>query len=116
LRSKSIKIRVSEQEKSALLSHAGDMTLADFHLVNNWQNYINARYEFSDPNDPSKKRLLITASDMPDSRTEAVEQINAGLTELVKSGAVNERVNKATGPGGTKKPASVKCWVFQRER
>ena len=30
LRSKSIKIRVSEQEKSALLSRAGDMTLADF--------------------------------------------------------------------------------------
>jgi hypothetical protein len=30
LRSKSIKIRVSEQEKSALLARAGDMTLADF--------------------------------------------------------------------------------------
>lgn len=64
---------------------------ADFHLVNNWQNFINARHEFSDPNDPSKKRLLITASDISKSRAEAVEQINSSLTELIKSGAVNDR-------------------------
>ncbi|WP_224798196.1 toprim domain-containing protein [Idiomarina abyssalis] len=29
--------------------------------------------------------------------------------------AVNDRFNKTSGPGGTKKPASVKCWVFRRE-
>jgi TPR repeat protein len=66
---------------------------ADFHLVNNWQNFINARHGFSDPNDPSKKRLLTTASDISKSRAEAVEQISAGLTELVKSGAVNDRAD-----------------------
>lgn len=64
---------------------------ADFHLVNNWQNYVNARHEFSDPNDPAKRRSLITASDTSKDRQKAVEQINESLMQLIESGAVRGR-------------------------
>ena len=51
----------------------------DEKRVNAWKNIVNDAYQLTDPNDPSRERLVATPKDLPKSRTEAVEVITKGL-------------------------------------
>lgn len=63
---------------------------ADFRRVAAWQNLMNGTHNFSDPNDPAKKRFVSPATAFAD-RANAVEMINNSLLKLVRAGEVSSR-------------------------
>lgn len=64
---------------------------ADRPRVDAWQTLVNGRMGFSDPNDPLKRRALVTARTLPETKQEAVRAITNGLLGLASSGEVRTR-------------------------
>jgi len=64
---------------------------ADRPRVDAWQTVVNGRMGFSDPNDPVKRRALVTARTLPETKQEAVRAITNGLLSLASSGELKTR-------------------------
>lgn len=64
---------------------------ADRNRINHFQQYINARFDLADPNDPARKRILTTAADLPKDKELAAHAITNGLLALVHQGAITNR-------------------------
>jgi hypothetical protein len=59
---------------------------ADRPRVNAWQTLTNDRLGLRDPNDPTYRRPLTQASDLPRDKQQAAEKITAGLMNLMQQG------------------------------
>ena len=57
---------------------------ADRPRVNAWQTLTNDRLGLRDPNDPTYRRPLTQASDLPRDKQQAAEKITAGLMNLMQ--------------------------------
>ena len=66
---------------------------ADKARVNDWKDLTNHEYGLADPNDPLRRRTLVTAKDAPRNKKEAAEAITSGLEALIASGAINDRAD-----------------------
>ena len=77
MRSKSIKIRVSEQEKSALLSRAGSMTLADFMRETALGRELVPQRKFREP-PPADPALLRELARIGNNLNQLARASNAG--------------------------------------
>ncbi|HHO0151187.1 TPA: plasmid mobilization relaxase MbeA [Enterobacter asburiae] len=64
---------------------------ADRPRIEAWQTVVNGRMGFSDPNDPLKKRYLVTPRTLPEAKQEAVSAITNGLLGLASSGELKTR-------------------------
>jgi len=64
---------------------------ADRPRVDAWQTVVNGRMGFSDPNDPVKRRALVTARTLPETKQEAVRAITNGLLSLASAGELKTR-------------------------
>lgn len=64
---------------------------ADRPRVDAWQTVVNGRMGFSDPNDPLKRRALVTARTLPETKQEVVRAITNGLLSLASSGELKTR-------------------------
>lgn len=66
---------------------------ADRPRVDAWKTAINAEHNLADPSDPTRKRALTTAADLPRSRKELAEAITRGLMAQVGEGQVKSRTD-----------------------
>lgn len=64
---------------------------ADRNRINHFQQWINAKFDLADPNDPARKRVLTTAADLPKDKELAAHSITNGLLALVNQGAITNR-------------------------
>lgn len=64
---------------------------ADRPRVDAWQTAINAEHNLADPNDPTRKRALTTAADLPRDRKELAEALTRGLLAQAESGQITNR-------------------------
>jgi len=64
---------------------------ADRPRVDAWQTVVNGRMGCSDPNDPLKRRHLVTPRTLPETKQEAVRAITHGLLALASSGELKTR-------------------------
>ncbi|NCH61236.1 relaxase [Cronobacter dublinensis] len=64
---------------------------ADRFRVNAWQTLTNDRLGLRDPNDPTCRRPLTQASDLPRDKQQAAEKITAGLMNLMQQGVIRSR-------------------------
>ena len=69
---------------------------ADRPRVNAWQTLTNDRLSLRDPNDPTYRRPLTQASDLPRDKQQAVEKITAGLMNLMQQGMIRSRKDMVT--------------------
>lgn len=107
---------------------------ADRNRINHFQQYINARFDLADPNDPARKRVLTTAADLPKDKELAAHSITNGLLALVSQGAITNRkgvidalasngftVTRETKSSisiaveGSDKPLRLKGAIYERE-
>lgn len=56
-----------------------------------FQTYMNGKYQLSDPNDPSKNRIMSYAADLPDDKHKMAEHITNGLMHMVTAGEISNR-------------------------
>lgn len=61
--------------------------------VDAWQTAINAEHDLSDPNDPTRKRALSTAADLPRDRKELAEALTRGLMAQAEAGKITNRAD-----------------------
>ncbi|MBJ2668119.1 relaxase/mobilization nuclease domain-containing protein, partial [Salmonella enterica subsp. enterica serovar London] len=64
---------------------------ADRPRVNAWQTLTNDRLGLRDPNDPTCRRPLTQASDLPRDKQLAAEKITTGLMNLMQQGVIRSR-------------------------
>lgn len=64
---------------------------ADRPLVENFKQVTNLEYGLSDPNDPSRKQVMITKQELPKDKKQALQAISDGLTALATAGHINDR-------------------------
>lgn len=107
---------------------------ADRNRINHFQQYINARFDLADPNDPARKRVLTTAADLPKDKELAAHAITNGLLALLQQGAITNRqgvidalasngftVTRETKSSisiaieGSDKPLRLKGAIYERE-
>mgnify|MGYP000008691983 CR=1 FL=1 len=69
---------------------------ADRPRVNAWQTLTNDRLGLRDPNDPTYRRPLTQASDLPRDKQQASEKITAGLMNLMQQGLIRNRQDVVT--------------------
>ena len=69
---------------------------ADRPRVNAWQTLTNDRLGLRDPNDPTYRRPLTQASDLPRDKQQAAEKITAGLMNLMQQGVIRSRQDVVT--------------------
>ncbi|MBR7443033.1 relaxase/mobilization nuclease domain-containing protein, partial [Klebsiella pneumoniae] len=69
---------------------------ADRPRVNAWQTLTNDRLGLRDPNDPTYRRPLTQASDLPRDKQQAAERITAGLMNLMQQGVIRSRQDVVT--------------------
>ena len=69
---------------------------ADRPRVNAWQTLTNDRLGLRDPNDPTYRRPLTQASDLPRDKQQASEKITAGLMNLMQQGVIRSRQDVVT--------------------
>ena len=69
---------------------------ADRPRVNAWQTLTNDRLGLRDPNDPTYRRPLTQASDLPRDKQQAAEKITAGLMNLMQQGLIHSRQDVVT--------------------
>lgn len=69
---------------------------ADRPRVNAWQTLTNDRLGLRDPNDPTYRRPLTQASDLPRDKQQAAEKITAGLMNLMQQGMIRSRQDVVT--------------------
>ena len=77
---------------------------ADRPRINAWQTGMNARLSLQDPNDPMKKRELVTPRNLPPLKQEAARVITDSLLRLADSGEIKDRrdvVQRLEGAGFT---------------
>ena len=66
---------------------------ADRPRVDAWKTAINAEHNLADPSDPTRKRALTTAADLPRERKELAEAITRGLMAQVGEGQIKSRAD-----------------------
>ena len=59
--------------------------------INAWKDIQNIDYDLSDPNDPSRKRLMAQRDNLPRATKEASEAITNGLKHMVTEGLITNR-------------------------
>lgn len=64
---------------------------ADRGRVDAWKTAINAEHDLADPSDPTRKRALSTASDLPRDRKELAEALTRGLLAQAEEGRIKSR-------------------------
>ncbi|WP_438872300.1 relaxase/mobilization nuclease domain-containing protein [Providencia manganoxydans] len=64
---------------------------ADRARVDAWKTAINAEHDLADPSDPTRKRALSTASDLPRDRKELAEALTRGLLAQAEEGRIKSR-------------------------
>ena len=69
---------------------------ADRPRVNAWQTLTNDRLGLRDPNDPTFRRPLTQASDLPRDKQQAAEKITVGLMNLMQQGVIRSRQDVVT--------------------
>lgn len=69
---------------------------ADRPRVNAWQTLTNDRLGLRDPNDPTYRRPMTQASDLPRDKQQAAEKITAGLMNLMQQGMIRSRQDVVT--------------------
>ena len=57
----------------------------------NFQSWVNAKYDFADPNDPSRKRDFNYASNLPEQHKDVGEAITSGINSMIQAGAISNR-------------------------
>ena len=65
----------------------------DKRRVNAWKDMQNIEHGFSDPNDPTNKRLMGQRDNLPRDIKDARQAITDGLQALVKEGAITSRAD-----------------------
>lgn len=107
---------------------------ADRNRINHYQQYINAKFDLADPNDPARKRALTTVADLPKDKELAAHAITGGLLSLVKQGVIINRkgvidalaangftITRETKSSisiaidGSEKPLRLKGAIYERE-
>lgn len=66
---------------------------ADRPRVNDLKNLINHEYRLADPDDPMRRRSVVTAKDLPRDKKQAVETITQGLEAMIATGAIQNRAD-----------------------
>lgn len=66
---------------------------ADRPRVNDLKNLINHEYQLADPDDPMRRRSVVTAKDLPRDKKQAVEIITQGLEAMIAAGAIQNRAD-----------------------
>jgi hypothetical protein len=61
---------------------------ADRPLIENFKQVINHEFNLSDPNEPSRKQMLITRADLPLDKKNAQNAIHDGLQALLEKGMI----------------------------
>ena len=64
---------------------------ADRPRIDAWKTGMNASLSLRDPNDPMKKRELVTSRNLPPSKQEAARVITDSLLRLADSGEIKDR-------------------------
>lgn len=64
---------------------------ADRPRVNDLKNLINYEYHLADPDDPMRRRSVVTAKDLPRDKKQAVETITQGLEAMIATGTIQNR-------------------------
>lgn len=59
--------------------------------VNAFKDYINAKFDLSDPNDPSRKQPLALKSELPRDKKELQEAITGFLMQKMDEGSIKDR-------------------------
>jgi hypothetical protein len=57
----------------------------------NFQSWVNAKYDFADPNDPSRRRAMSYAHNLPNAHKEVAEHITNGLLAVIQAGDISDR-------------------------
>jgi len=65
----------------------------DKRRVNAWKDMQNIEHGFSDPNDPTNKRLMAQRDNLPRDVKDARQAITEGLTALVEEGVITSRAD-----------------------
>lgn len=65
----------------------------DRELSNTWKDYINAKYDLHDPNDPANIDLTAENQRLPADKKEIKAHIDNGLLNLCKAGELNSRAD-----------------------
>ena len=63
----------------------------DRKLVNSYKNYINAKYELDDPNDPSRKQIYAIDKRLPKDKKELQQAIADYLATKIENNLINDR-------------------------
>lgn len=64
---------------------------ADRSRVDAWKTAINAEHDLADPSDPTRKRALTTAADLPRDRKTLAEALTRGLMAQAREGQIKSR-------------------------
>lgn len=59
---------------------------ADKYWVNEFQNMINAGLNLADPHDPARQRSLVIPTNLPKSKVDALQQIDACISNFIEWG------------------------------
>lgn len=65
----------------------------DRELADTWKDYINAKYDLHDPNDPANIDLTAENQRLPADKKEIKAHIDNGLLNLCKAGQLNSRAD-----------------------
>lgn len=63
----------------------------DRPLVNAFKNYINAKYELDDPNDPSRKQMLVLDKRLPKNKKELQQAISEYIAIKIENNLIKNR-------------------------
>ncbi len=66
---------------------------ADKYWVNEFQNMINAGLNLADPHDPARQRSLVIPTNLPKSKVDALQQIDACISNFIEWGKVENRAD-----------------------
>jgi len=56
-----------------------------------FQTWVNGKYDFADPNDPSRRRTMSYAHDLPNEHKNVAEHITSGLLAITQAGEISNR-------------------------
>jgi len=64
---------------------------ADRKRVDSWQTAVNAKFQFSDPNDPANRSALTLSRDLPRDTQNASREITDGISIMAENGLITDR-------------------------
>lgn len=66
---------------------------AERKMMNAFQHFVNAHYQFKDPHDPRNKSALTLPRDLPKNKEQVHKVITSGLVSMAESGLVKDRTD-----------------------